>query len=326
MLSLNERYTLREHGRLVTYRFINSLVITKIVKIRNYKNVFFGQLSDTLRGHIDDKSWKFEFLPDEYEKDGDADDTVGFLTCLCNADHIECIRLLDGQSFANKYIAVKPNTFSNERLKREFHVNSKSQRQAVAEWINCNYDDGGVNRPQFRFETRNDRHHSPFTGGSTAYNTVNRNFNGRSTSSTRSTRPTIDQNRLSFDTSTGRANILKWHENREGGAVPITSSDSSPERDPPSKRPRLASNNVVEKIIEKDEAINLADANKIIKPISNDVAILDDGDIGGQITECSIIIHEKTRIVTRRDLALRVIETLGCQTSLSLEGLNLKAN
>ena len=75
----------------------------------------------------------------------------------------------------------------------------------------------------------------------------------------------------------------------------------------------------VEKVNKKDEtAINLADAYKIIKPISNDVAILDDGDIGGQITECSVIIHEKTRIVTRR--------TLGCQTSLSLEGLNLKAN
>ncbi len=43
-------------SRLVTYRFINSLVITKILKIRNYKNVFQGQLSDTIRGHIDDNS------------------------------------------------------------------------------------------------------------------------------------------------------------------------------------------------------------------------------------------------------------------------------
>jgi hypothetical protein len=162
LLGLNNRYTLRENGRLVTYSYVHSLVITKIRKITNFENVFIGLLRDTLRDKIDPSSWRFEFLPFRYERDERADDTVGFLTCLSNDDHVECIRLLDGLRFADKYISVKPNTFCNDRFKYDFYVDSKPQRDAVAAWVRANYDDGQVNRPQNQFDEQYDRHHNYF--------------------------------------------------------------------------------------------------------------------------------------------------------------------
>lgn len=82
--------------------------------------------------------------------------------------------------------------------------------------------------------------------------------------------------------------MLKWYENRADGAVPIPLADSSPDRGPPSKRPRLASsyfNNVLQQcvVVEEAEAMlnktvipstadivtDLADANKIVQPISS---------------------------------------------------------
>jgi hypothetical protein len=79
-------------------------------------------------------------------------------------DHLECIRLLDGELFVDKHISVKPNTFSNQRMKYDFEVDSRSQRLAVAEWNRFHYDDGGVNGPQNQLENvrvTNDRYVSP---------------------------------------------------------------------------------------------------------------------------------------------------------------------
>ena len=73
LLGLNNRYTLRENGRLVTYSYVHSLVITKIRKITNFENVFNGLLRDTLRDRIDPSSWRFEFLPFRYERDERAE-------------------------------------------------------------------------------------------------------------------------------------------------------------------------------------------------------------------------------------------------------------
>jgi hypothetical protein len=148
LMTLNNRYTLREGRDLNTYRYINSLVITKILKVKNFKNIF--KLCETLRVHVDRSSWEFSFLPHDRETDPIADDTIAFLTCLDNVD-LECIRLLDGELFIDKHISVKPNTLSNIRIKYDF-FDSRSQRFAVAEWIHSNYDDGGVNGPQNQFE------------------------------------------------------------------------------------------------------------------------------------------------------------------------------
>ena len=68
-----------------------------------------------------------------------------------------------------------------------------------------------------------------------------------------------------------------------------------------------------------NSAIILSDANNnIIQPVSSALEILKDGDIGSHVTEWSEIKHESKCLVTRR--------TLGCQTSQSLEKLNLNAN
>jgi hypothetical protein len=67
LMTLNNRYTLREGRDLNTYRYINSLVITKIRKVKNFKNIFYGQLCDTLRGRINRDSWEFSFLPHELD-------------------------------------------------------------------------------------------------------------------------------------------------------------------------------------------------------------------------------------------------------------------
>ena len=77
-------------------------------------------------------SWRVEFLPPHRETDPFADDTIAFLTCLDNEDHVKCIHLLDGELFIDKHISVKPNTFANIRMKYDFEVDSKSQRLAVA--------------------------------------------------------------------------------------------------------------------------------------------------------------------------------------------------
>jgi hypothetical protein len=75
-MNLNNRYTLRQGSHMITYRYVNSLVITKIRKVKNFKNIFFGQLSDTLRGYFNRNSWDFEFLPDHAEADPHAEDTM----------------------------------------------------------------------------------------------------------------------------------------------------------------------------------------------------------------------------------------------------------
>ena len=252
LMNLNNRYTLREGRDYVTYRYINSLVITKIRKVKNFKNIFYGQLCDTLRGRINRDSWEFSFLPHERESDPNADDTIAFLTCLDNVDHLECIHLLDGELFVDKHISVKPNTFSNNRMKYDFEVDSRIQRLAVAEWIRSNYDDGGVNGPQNQFEqvnVINPRYASPprqHRRNRSPSNDRPSHPVGRSCSSSGSA-PSIDRSRLSYNTPPQHGSLLPWYVNTTGSAKDLSASSSlsSPTKDRSPKRRCTQTKNIL---------------------------------------------------------------------------------
>jgi hypothetical protein len=171
------------------------------------------------------------------------------LTCLDNVDHLECIRLLDGELFIDKHISVKPNTFSNIRIKYDFEVDSRSQRLAVAEWIRSNYDDGGVNGPQNQFEHArviNPRYSPPRQlrrDRSPSTNRQSRSVYKPNSSS--GSAPSIDRSRLSFDTPPHSSSLLQWYVNTTGGAKGSLSSASSPISNPSSKRPGTDAKNII---------------------------------------------------------------------------------
>ena len=189
-----------------TFEFVNSLVITKIdTSIRNHPTPFVGFIQSKLEAYLDNDSWKLEMLPPQHEKDKDADDTVAFLTCLDNRHHLTCIRELDGLLYGNKYIAVRPNSFSHVRYKDTFKVTrTYEHRIAVSKWITENYTDGNINRPSVRHLTSTAIHHQPHTPPLPPpihQNTVSPSpYNRRrNTSSPPSTNNHSFQNRLDFN-------------------------------------------------------------------------------------------------------------------------------
>jgi hypothetical protein len=166
-------------------------------------------------------------------------------------DHLECIRLLDGELFVNKHISVKPNSFSNQRIKYDFEVDSRSQRLAVAEWNRFHYDDGGVNGPQNQLENvreTNDRYVSPprqlRRNRSPSTSRQSRSVN-RTNSSSGSV-PPIDRSRLNFNRSPSQGSLLNWYVNTTGVANESSSSSSpSPIKNSSSKRPCTDANNIL---------------------------------------------------------------------------------
>ena len=143
----------------------------------------------------------------------------GRYNCLLNLSrymiNLECIRLLDGELFVDKHISVKPYTFSNQRMRYDFEVDSR-QLLAVAVWTRLNHDDGGVNGPQNQIEAvrvANIRHISPLRQQlryrSPSYSRSSRSISGGSSSSSCSA-PSIDRTRLNFNTSLRPSCLLNW--------------------------------------------------------------------------------------------------------------------
>jgi hypothetical protein len=162
ILRMNNNYTLeRDNGSLSHFHFINTLMLSKIVKCFNHRKDFEKRLSDKL-SHIEKIEYELSWLT--VDKDPSADDTVAFLTCMDNAHHMRCIRELDGFQYAGKYISCKPNGFSNERYNRSLRFNTSFQRSAVKRWNNEHYETAELNAQRIPIaESNNNKSRQLFT-------------------------------------------------------------------------------------------------------------------------------------------------------------------
>jgi hypothetical protein len=143
ILRMNNNFTLeRDDGTLSHFSFINTLMLSKIVKCFNHRKDFEKRLSEKL-SHIEKIDYELSWLT--IDKDPNADDTVAFLTCRDNTHHMRCIRELDGFQYAGKYISCKPNGFSTERYNRSLRFNTSFQRSAVKRWNNEHYETTELN-------------------------------------------------------------------------------------------------------------------------------------------------------------------------------------
>jgi hypothetical protein len=129
-----------EHSR---FTFIQQLRITRIRLVANYERLFRQFLDDTISQITTDYDFSFGAYDTRRR---DPVDTVGYLICRFNADNFKCLKALDGAECLGKYLACKPNLFTNNFENYSFIVNSQEQRDMVVKFNDAYYIDGNINR------------------------------------------------------------------------------------------------------------------------------------------------------------------------------------
>jgi hypothetical protein len=104
--------------------------------------LFRSFLHDTIR-HIT-TDYDFSFGAFDTRRDRPVD-TVGYLICRYNEDNFKCLKALDGVECLGKYLACKPNMFTNNQENYSFIVNSQEQRDMVVKFNDAWYSDGNIN-------------------------------------------------------------------------------------------------------------------------------------------------------------------------------------
>jgi hypothetical protein len=68
------------------------------------------------------------------------------LICRYNEDNFKCIKALDGAEFLHKYLACKPNLFTDNVANYTYIVNSQEQRDMIIRFNEAYFNDGNINR------------------------------------------------------------------------------------------------------------------------------------------------------------------------------------
>ncbi len=139
-------------GEVVAFKYIGCLKISHIWKD------FYNEYKVNLESKLDELGIKFNlsefqvrWLPDAPR----ALDTVAFVCYRYNVDHLKIIKELDGvfmgdsdeHGFEGKYLAVKPNRFTNSRQNYIFpRTNFQAQESAVMQFNNRHYYPEVVNK------------------------------------------------------------------------------------------------------------------------------------------------------------------------------------
>ena len=129
------------NGERLIFKHINTLRVTKIKMVKEYERVFVQFLTNKLT-HVTNQ-FDFQWLGSD--KDTNADDTVGYLTCYFNEDNFRCVRILDGETFGGKALACKPNSFCNNDVNTSYRIYTVGQRSMVEAFNRENYTDLSIN-------------------------------------------------------------------------------------------------------------------------------------------------------------------------------------
>ena len=139
----NNKFVMTRPYAQTRFSFIQQLRITRIRLVANYERLFRQFLRDTI-SHIT-TDYDFSFGPLDTRKRNPVD-TVGYLICRYNEDNFKCLKALDGTECLNKFLACKPNMFTNDRVNYTYVVNSQEQRDMIMRFNEAYYNDGNINR------------------------------------------------------------------------------------------------------------------------------------------------------------------------------------
>ena len=129
------------NGERLIFKHINTLRVTKIKMVKEYERVFVQFLTNKI-AHVTNQ---FDFQWLGADKDTNADDTVGYLTCYLNEDNYRCIKILDGETFGGKALACKPNSFCDNDINTSYRIYTVGQRSMVEAFNRENYTDLAIN-------------------------------------------------------------------------------------------------------------------------------------------------------------------------------------
>ena len=139
----NNKFVMTPPFAHTRFSFIQQLRITRIRLVANYERLFRQFLYDTI-SHIT-TDYDFSFGPLDTRKSRPVD-TIGYLICRYNEDNFKCLKALDGVEFLRKYLACKPNLFTDNVANYTYIVNSQEQRDMVIRFNDAYYNDGDINR------------------------------------------------------------------------------------------------------------------------------------------------------------------------------------
>jgi hypothetical protein len=138
----NNKFVMTRPYAHTRFSFIQQLRITRIRLVTNYERLFRQFLRDTISNMTD---YDFSFGPLDTRKRNPVD-TVGYLICRYNEDNFKCLKALDGAEFINKFLACKPNLFTDVKTNYTYVVNSQEQRDMIIRFNEAYYNDGDINR------------------------------------------------------------------------------------------------------------------------------------------------------------------------------------
>jgi hypothetical protein len=124
------------------FSFIQQVRITRIRLVANYEILFRRFLHDAISHITTDYDFSFGAFD---TRRNDPVDTVGYLICRYNDDNFKCLKALDGVECLGKYLACKPNLFTNHLENHSFIVNSQEQRDMVVKFNDAWYRDCNIN-------------------------------------------------------------------------------------------------------------------------------------------------------------------------------------
>jgi hypothetical protein len=146
-----------QKNNFVSYRYIAQIKISRICKRDDYKKLFVAKLGCVVRENKMSQ-YMLRWLPETYEKDNRAKDTIAFITFKDNNDHMTLIRCMDGNYFGireeGKYIAVKPNGFSNIQFNYNLHNNDQRNLLDGVKRFNNKYYVETVSNPRTSNENK----------------------------------------------------------------------------------------------------------------------------------------------------------------------------
>ena len=138
-------YNLILDKKLTTFKYMGCLKISHIFKDfdEDYKAKLYYELDEIVKAYKL-SAYELRWLPKEHNKN--KLDTVAFVCFRHNEDHLQVIKELDGKWMGDeedkegKFLAVKPNGFTNEKVNPIFpQTNFKKQEAAVKMFNNRHY-------------------------------------------------------------------------------------------------------------------------------------------------------------------------------------------